>query len=226
MSATSTGTAVSATSTPTETAGSPTATPSPVCQLFVSPVFDTVPRGGEQSLVFETAPGAPITVTIRARYPTQATLFTFGNPKEGGANLTGTHVPRGYRYTFRAGSAGLTVLLFAIPRSTRDAHIGTVAVDVAASESCGLFKTVVTFEVRGTAKESNATALLSAHAVTLAVVLPRGNVLPASANTLLRRGVIRVVTRRHGATVQRVLLVTYHPRSRSAPPKVGTSHKR
>jgi len=100
-------------------------------------------------------------------------------------------------------------------------------VDVAAKESCGLFKTVVTFEVRGTAKGSGASTPLDGRAVTLAVVLPRGNVLPASANTLLRRGVIRVVTRQHGTTVQRVLLVTYHPHSRSAPQtKGGTSHKR
>ncbi len=221
--ATSTGTAVPATGTPTETAGSPTASPSPVCQLFVSPVFDTVPRGGEQSLVFETSPGAPLTVTIRARYPTQATLFAFGDPNGGGASLTGTHVPRGYRYTFRAGSAGLTVLLFAIPRNARQ---GTVAVDVAAKESCGLFKTVVTFEVRGAAQGSGASTPLDGRAVTLAVVLPRGNVLPTSASALLRRGVIRVVTRRHGATVQRVLLVTYHPRSRSAPQaKGGIAHR-
>ncbi len=221
--ATSTSTATSATGTPTETAGSPTASPSPVCQLFVLPVFATVPRGGAQALVFETAPGAPITATIRARYPTQATLFTLGDPRDGGTSLTGTHVSSGYRYTFRAGSTGLTVLLFAIPR---DARQGTVAVDVAAKESCGLFKTVVTFEVRGTAQGSGASTALDGRAQTLAVVLPRGNVLPASANTLLRRGVIRVVMRRHGTTVQRVLLVTYHPRSRPAPhTKGGPSHK-
>ena len=217
---TGTGTAIPATVTPTETAGSPT--PPPVCQLFVSPAFETVPRGGEQALVFETAPGAPLTVTIRARYPIHATLFTFGDPTNQGGELTGTPVSRGYRYTFRADQAGLTVLLFAIPR---DARGGTVAVDVAASESCGLFKTVVTFEVRGRVQGASTATPLDGRALTLAVVLPRGNVLPASTSALRRRGVIRVVMRRHGTTVQRVLLVTYHPRSR--PPywaKARTSH--
>jgi len=70
--------------------------------------------------------------------------------------------------------------------------------------------------------------------VTLAMDLPRGDTLPASAGRLARQGVVRVVTHMqghgHAARVTRTLLVIYHPRvthprgARSATHKVGTAH--
>lgn len=224
MPATATGTAV-LTPTGTSTAGSPTATPP--CLLYALPAFDTVPRGGGQALLVEAAPGAPVTLTVGARYPVTATLYTdssLSNPDGFGTEVTGTRVPAGYRYAFRVEASGLALLTFTIPRTARQ---GTVAVRVAAQEACGLFKTVTTFEVRG--RVSGATAgqatRFDGRAVTLAIALPHAADVPVSVGTLARRGVVRVTTRGRGAAARRVLLLTYHPRVRRAAPtmKAGTS---
>jgi len=216
--ATSTSTAVPATSTSTAapsmttTPGS-TGAPAPVCQFYVLPAFDTVPRGGEQALVFVAAPGSPITATIRAAYPVSATLYTDSSLDSSngfGATLTGKRVPAGYRYAFHVEASGFALLTFAIPRS---AHPGTVATRLAAREPCGLFRTSVTFEVRGLA-HGGTTGLTAGRVVALA--LPQGDTLPASAGRLARRGVVRVVTHTSGrgraARTTRTLLLTYRPR--------------
>jgi len=216
--ATSTSTAVPATATGT-------VVPAPVCQLFVLPAFNTVPRGGEQALVIVAAPGSPITATIRAGYPVSATLYTDSSldGSDGfGRVLTGARASGGYRYAFRVEASGLALLTFAIPHTART---GTVVTQVAAQESCGLFKTITTFQVRGTVR-GGGTARATGRAVTLAIALPRGDMLPASATKLARRGVLRVATHGRGATAQRVLLLTYHPYTRPTPVKAGAAHTR
>jgi len=121
-----------------------------VCQLFVLPAFDTVPRGGAQALLVDAASGSAITLTVRAKYPAQATLYTdssLGSSGGFGVILTGAHASGGgYRYAFRVAASGLALLTFAIPRAART---GTVTIQVAAQEPCGLFKTVTSFQVRG-----------------------------------------------------------------------------
>jgi len=215
--ATSTDTAVPATSTAVpSTTPSPGGVPAPVCQLYALPAFDTVPRGGEQALVFVAAPGSPITATIRAAYPVSATLYTDSNLDGSGSFgtiITGKRVPAGYRYAFHVEASGFALLTFAIPRS---AHPGTVATRLAAREPCGLFRTSVTFEVRGLVRGSGTAAWGARRVVTLALALPRRDTLPASAGRLVRHGVVRVVihTFGHGraARTTRTLLLTYHPR--------------
>ncbi len=227
--ATSTSTTVLATSTSTtgpatstSTAGPPTATststtgPATSCQLFVLPAFNTIPRGGEQALVIVAAPGSPITATIRAAYPVSARLYTDSSldGSDGfGVTLAGTRVSGGYRYTFPVEASGFALLTFAIPRG---AHQGTVATRVAAQEPCGLFRTSVTFEVRGIVTGDGTAVRAVGRTVTLAMALPRGDTLPVSAGPLARRGVVRVVTRTQGrgraVRVTRTLLLTYHPR--------------
>ena len=196
----------------------------PVCQLFALPAFDTVPRGGNQALLVDAAPGSAITLIMRAKYPASATLYTDSSlAGDGfGTTLKGKSVAGGYRYAFRVEASGLALLTFAIPH---DARPGTVVTQVAAQEPCGLFKTVMTFQVRGRVR-GGGTARDPGRAVTLAIALPRGDTLPASANKLARRGVLRVATRGHGATARRVLLLTYHPRSRPASVKAGAAHPR
>ena len=226
--ATSTSTAIPPAATATSTAVPPTATstptPLPVCQLFVLPAFDTVPRGGAQALLVDAASGSAITLTVRAKYPAQATLYTdssLGSSGGFGVILTGAHASGGgYRYAFRVAASGLALLTFAIPRAART---GTVTIQVAAQEPCGLFKTVTSFQVRGRVRGMGA-ARVTAGAVTLAIPLPRGDTPPANAAQLARRGVLRVTTQGHGATARRVLLLTYHPHTRPASVKAGAAH--
>jgi len=216
--ATATGTAA-VTPTGTSTPGSPT--PTPPCLLYALPAFDTVPRGGEQALLVEAAPGSPVTLTVGAGYPVTATLYTdssLSSPDGFGAEVAGVRVPGGYRYAFRVEASGLALLTFTIPRGARQ---GTVAVRAAAQEPCGLFRTVTTFQVRGRVSGASLgqATRLDGRAVTLTIALPRAGALPASAGKLARRGVVRVTTRGRGASARRVLLLTYHPRSRrTAPP--------
>jgi len=231
--ATSTRTAVLPTATSTRTAAPPTATSTPtaqpVCQLFALPVFDTVPRGGNQAFLVAAAPGSAITLTVRApypaNYPASATLYTDSSLAGDGFGrvLAGTRVSGGYRYTFRVEASGLALLTFEIPR---DARPGTVVTQVTAQEPCGQLKTVATFQVRGKEREKEA-ARARGSAVTLSIPLRRGDALPASANKLMWRGVLRVATHGRGAGAQRVLLLTYHPRSRPARAgATGAAHPR
>jgi len=227
--ATSTSTNVPATATETAVPATATATPStaggsgPVCQLFALPAFDTVPRGGDQALVFVAAPDSAITATIRADYPVSATLYTDSSldGSDGfGTTLTGKHVRAGYRYAFHVQASGFALLTFAIPRDAAAPH--TVATRVEAAEPCGLFQTSVTFEVRG----GGATALATGRAVTLAMTLPQGDMLPTSAGRLVHHGVVRVLTHKQGhgraARTTRTLLLTYHPRT--AHPHARVTH--
>ncbi len=225
--ATATSTALPATATstvpPSVTTTPSTAVPAPpVCQLFALPAFDTVPRGGAQALVIAAAPGSPITATIRAAYPPSATLYTDSSldSSDGfGATIAGTRVSGGYRYAFRVETSGFALLTFAIPR---DARPGTVATGVVAQEPCGLFRTSVTFEVRGTVTGDGTATQTAGRTVTLALMLPPGDKLPASTGRLVRHGVVRVVTHTQGrgraARTTRVLLLTYHLRARLITP--------
>jgi len=222
---TSTATAMPATATNTAVPPTSTSTPTalPVCQLFVLPAFDTVPRGGNQALLVDAAPDSAITLTVRANYPAQATLYTdssLGSSDGFGGVLTGARVSGGYRYAFRVEASGLALLTFAIPHTARQ---GTVVIQVAAQEPCGLFKTVTTFQVRGTVRGA---ARATGSAVTLAIPLPRGDTPPANASRLARRGLLRVTTQGHGATARRVLRITYHPHTRPASVKAGAAHTR
>jgi len=228
--ATSTSTAVPATATSTSTAVPATATstvvPAPVCQLFVLPAFDTVPRGGNQALLVDAAPNSALTLTVKAGYPTQASLYTdssLGSSDGFGTTLTGESVAGGYRYTFRVAASGLALLTFAIPPT---ALAGTVVIQVTAQEPCGVFKTVTTFQVRGTVTGAGMVARARGGAVTLAIPLPRGDTLPTNASRLARRGLLRVTTQGHGATARRVLRITYHPHTRPASVKAGAAHTR
>jgi len=185
------------------------------------------------------APGSPITATIRAAYPVSATLYTdssLDGSNGFGTTLTGKRVAGGYRYAFPVEASGFALLTFTIPRASRAPR--TVATRVAAHEPCGLFRTSVTFEVRGLVRGSGTAALTAERAVTLALALPRGDTLPASVGRLARRGVVRVVTHTQGhgraARTTRTLLLTYHPRAAHAAhpahphahvmPKGGTAH--
>jgi len=224
---TSTSTAVPPTAT--ATAGPPTATGTPtalpVCQLFALPAFDTVPRGGNQALLIDAAPDSAITLTVRADYPANATLYTdssLGSSGGFGSVLTGAHASGGgYRYTFRVEASGLALLTFAIPHNARQ---GTVVTQVAAQEPCGLFKTLATFQVRGIVRGA---ARAIGSAVTLAIPLPRGGTPPANAGQLARRGLLRVTTQGRGATARRVLRITYHPHTRPAhAATAGAAHTR
>jgi len=141
----------------------------------------------------------------------------------------------GYRYAFHVEKSGFALLTFAIPRDT---HSGTVATSVAAQEPCGLFQTIVTFEVHGSVRGGDAATRNTARAVTLKMTLPRGDTLPASAGRLMRHGVVRVLTHTQGhgrgARTTRTLLLTYHPRTarpaarvtHAAAHKAGTAHAR
>jgi len=196
-----------------------------VCQLFALPAFDTVPRGGNQALLVDAAPGSAITLTVRATYPAQATLYTDSSlAGDGfGRDLTGTRVSGGYRYAFHVEASGLALLTFAIPG---DARPGTVVTQVAAQEPCGLFKTIMTFQVRGRVRSVSAPRATGG-AVTLAITLPRGDASPTNAGKLARRGLLRVTTQGHGATARRVLRITYYPHPRPARPvTVGAAHPR
>ncbi len=221
---TSTSTAVPATAT--NTAVPPTNTPTalPVCQLFVLPAFDTVPRGGNQALLLDAAPDSAITLTVRAKYPASATLYTdssLGASTGFGVTLTGKRVVGGYRYSFRVAASGLALLTFAIPH---DARTGTGIVQIAAQEPCGLFKTFTTFQVHGTVRGA---ARATPGAVTLAIPLPRGDTPPANAGALARRGLLRVTTQGHGTKARRVLHITYHAHARPASAiKAGATHTR
>jgi len=232
---TSTSTAVppTATAVPPTVTGTvvpPTATSNPtalpVCQLVVLPAFDTVPRGGNQALLLDAAPDSAITLTVRAKYPASATLYTdssLGASDGFGVTLRGAHASGdGYRYTFRVAASGLALLTFAIPH---DARQGTVIVQIAAQEPCGVFKTVTTFQVHGTVR--GAPRAPRGGAVTLAIVLPRGDTPPANAGALARRGVLRVTTQGQGARARRVLHITYHAHARPAPTvKTGATRGR
>ena len=225
---TMTSTAVPPTST--STTGPPTATSTPtappVCQLFALPAFATVPRGGEQALLVDAAPNSAMTLTIKAGYPAQATLYTdssLGSSDGFGVTLTGARASGGYRYTFHVEASGLALLTFAIPRAAR---MGTVVTQVMAQEPCGLFKTVTTFQVRGRVTGAGAATRSAGRTVTLAITLPHGAALPANAAQLARRGVLRVTTQGRGATARRVLRITYHPHPRPAPVKAGAAHPR
>ena len=227
---TSTATAMPATATNTAVPPTSTSTPTalPVCQLFVLPAFDTVPRGGNQALLVDAAPDSAITLTVRANYPAQATLYTdssLGSSDGFGGVLTGARVSGGYRYAFRVEASGLALLTFAIPHTARQ---GTVVIQVAAQEPCGLFQTVTTFQVRGRVTGAGASApRATAGAVTLAIPLPRGDAPPANAGQLARRGLLQVTTRGRGASAQRVLHVTYHAHARPAStPTAGAAHTR
>jgi len=223
---TSTSTAVPATAT--NTAITPTSTPIalPVCQLFVLPAFDTVPRGGNQALLLDAAPNSAITLTVQAKYPASATLYTdssLGASDGFGVTLRGAHASGGgYRYAFHVAASGLALLTFAIPH---DARTGTVTLQIAAQEPCGLFKTVTTFQVHGTVR--GAARATRGGVVTLAIPLPRGDTPPANAGALVRRGLLRVTTQGHGATARRVLRITYHAHARPAAAiKAGATHTR
>jgi len=220
--ATATGTAVPPTNTTVPPTSTSTPTASPVCQLFALPAFDTVPRGGNQALLIDAAPDSAITLTVGATYPAGATLYTDSSLAGDGFGVTlrGTSAADGYRYTFRVAASGLALLTFAIPH---DARPGTVVTQVTAQEPCGVFKTVMTFQVRGRVQGA---MWATGDAVTLAIPLPRGDTPPANANKLARRGVLRVTTRGYGATARHVLLLTYHPRSRPASVKAGATHTR
>jgi len=209
---TSTSTVVPPTATSTSTVAPPTATSTPtampVCQLFVLPAFDTVPRGGHQAVLVDAAPNSALTLIVRAKYPAGATLYTdssLGASDGFGATLTGKSVAGGYRYTFPVAASGLALLTFAIPPNARP---GTVSMQVTAQEPCGLFKTITTFQVRGIVRGA---ASARGDAVTLAIALPRGGTAPANAGALARRGLLRVTTQGRGATARRVLRITYHP---------------
>jgi len=223
---TATSTAVLPTSTSTAVPPTSTSMPTapPVCQLFALPAFDTVPRGGNQALLIDAAPGSAITLTVRAKYPASATLYTDSSlaGDSFGRDLRGARVSGGYRYAFRVAASGLALLTFAIPH---DARQGTVIIQAAAQEPCGLFKTVTTFQVRGTVRGGGA-ARAPGRAVTLAIPLPRGDTPPANTSQLARRGILRVMTRGHGATARRILLLTYHPRSAPASVKASATHPR
>ncbi len=219
MPPTATSTVVPSTATSTSTAVPPTATSTPtvppVCQLFTLPAFDTVPRGGRQVLLVDAAPGSAITLTVRAGYPAQATLYTdssLGSSDGFGTPLRGARVSGGYRYVFHVQASGLALLTFAIPRAART---GTVMTQVTAQEPCGLFKTIMTFQVRGQACGANAPHA-TAGPVTLAITLPRGDAPPANTGALTRHGLLRVTTQGRGTTARRVLRITYHPRTRPA----------
>ncbi len=231
-----TNTAVPPTSTPTalpatatNTAVPPTSTPTslPVCQLFVLPAFDTVPRGGNQALLLDAAPDAAITLTVRAKYPAQATLYTdssLGSSDGFGVTLTGKRVVGGYRYSFRVAASGLALLTFAIPH---DARQGTVTLQIAAQEPCGLFQTLTTFQVHGMVRGGRAAAGATRGTVTLAIPLPRGDTPPANARQLARRGLLHVTTQGHGTKARRVLRITYHAHAHPASAvKAGTGRPR
>ncbi len=233
---TMTNTAVPPTSTPTalpatatNTAVPPTSTPTslPVCQLFVLPAFDTVPRGGNQALLLDAAPDAAITLTVRAKYPAQATLYTdssLGSSDGFGVTLTGKRVVGGYRYSFRVAASGLALLTFAIPH---DARQGTVTLQIAAQEPCGLFQTLTTFQVHGMVRGGRAAAGATRGTVTLAIPLPRGDTPPANARQLARRGLLHVTTQGHGTKARRVLRITYHAHAHPASAvKAGTGRPR
>ncbi|MCA1597732.1 MAG: LamG domain-containing protein, partial [Chloroflexi bacterium] len=224
---TATSTAVPATATSTAVPPTNTPTALPVCQLFVLPAFDTVPRGGNQALLLDAAPDAAITLTVRAKYPAQATLYTdssLGSSDGFGVTLTGKIVAPGYRYAFHTGASGLALLTFAIPH---DARQGTVTLQIAAQEPCGLFQTLTTFQVHGAVRGGRAAAGATRGTVTLAIPLPRGDTPPANAGALARRGILRVTTQGHGTKARRVLRITYHPHARpAAAVKAGASHTR
>ena len=216
------------TATATNTAMPPTTTstptPRPVCLLVALPAFDTVPRGGNQALLIDAAPNSALTLTVWAKYPASATLYTdssLGSSNGFGATLKGKSVAAGYRYSFRVAASGLALLTFAIPH---DARQGTVIIQVAAREPCGLFKTATTFQVHGTVR--GAARATRGGAVTLAIALPRGDAPPANAGALARRGLLRVTTQGHGATARRVLRITYHPHARPAPVKASPPRSR
>jgi len=169
----------------------------------VTPVFDTVARGGGQALLLDAPPGSPVTLTVAAPYPAAAILFddsSLGSPDGFGTPLRGTRVAGSYRYTLPVGASGLALLAFAIPDTARQ---GTVATRVTAQESCGQFKTVVTFEVRGTVRAS-------VGAAPLRIALPQGATLPRSIDRLVRHGLARGVTQGRGAGAPRVLVLTDH----------------
>ncbi len=220
---TATGISTAVPATATSAAVPPTATSAPtvppVCQLFALPAFDTVPRGGHQAVLVDAAPGSAITLTVRAGYPAQATLYTdssLGSSDGFGATLTGTRISGGYRYAFHVETSGLALLTFAIPRAART---GTVMTQVTAQEPCGLFKTIMTFQVRGQAHGQARGARRSRAAagpVTLAITLPRGDAPPANTGALTRHGLLRVTTQGQGTTARRVLRITYHTHTRPA----------
>jgi beta-glucanase (GH16 family) len=225
--ATATGTAVPPTSTSTVVPPTATSTSTalPVCQLFALPAFDTVPRGGNQALLVDAAPGSAITLTVRATYPAQATLYTDSSlAGDGfGIDLTGTRVSGGYRYAFNVETSGLALLTFAIPW---DARPGTVVTQVAAQEPCGLFKTIMTFQVRGQARGAPGSRA-AAGPVTLAITLPRGDAPPANTGALTQHGLLRVTTQGQGTTARRVLRITYHTHTRPAgTATAGAAHTR
>ena len=173
----------------------------------------------------DAAPDSAMTLTVRANYPASATLYTDSSlAGDGfGTDLTGTPVSGGYRYAFRVEASGLALLTFAIPHAART---GTVVTQVAAQEPCGLFKTVTTFQVRGRVTGVGAATRSAGRTVTLVITLPHGAALPANTGQLARHGVLRVTTQGQGATAQRVLRITYHPRSRPTSVTAGAAHPR
>ena len=209
--ATGTATATGTTATPTRVSTVAPPTSTALCQLGVLPIFNRVARGGDQVVLFDSAPGASLTATIstRAGYPRTATLYT--TDADDGVDLAGTPVARGYRYSFTADSSGLAVLVFGIPRV---APLGVVPVRVSAQEPCGTFRTTATFQVttQGTddALAGGANVARRGAGVTLRVTLPGTDKLPAVARR--RAGAIQVSTVTRGGVATRSLVVTYYER--------------
>jgi len=211
--ATAVATGTSATPTQVSTVAPTTPTGTAPCQLIVLPIFSQVARGGDQVVLFDAAPGSLLTATVstRAGYPRVATLYT--TDADDGVDLAGTPVARGYRYSFKADSSGIALLVFGIPPA---APLGTVPVRVSAHEPCGTVPTTATFQVTTQGTKDALTASASARVaqnganVTLRVTVPRTYKLPAVARR--HAGAVQVNTVTRGGVVTRSLVMTYHKR--------------
>jgi len=189
-----------------------TATPTPVCELYVLPAFTRVPRGSGQAILFTAAPGSPIMATVmtRSTYPTKAILYT--TDTDNGIGLTGhlTANGTGYRYTFTADSRGFALLTFTVPRK---APGGTVTVRVTAQEPCGTFRTAASFQVvrygHGNATSAPISGARHSQVVALRIVLPQGYRVPTARG--MRRGLTRstIKTTKDKRSVTRTMIFTY-----------------
>jgi len=213
--ATTVATGTSATPTQVSTVAPTPPTGIAPCQLIVLPIFNQVARGGDQVVLFEAAPGSPLTATVstRAGYPRVATLYT--TDADDGVDLAGTSVARGYRYSFKADSSGIALLVFGIPPA---APLGTVPVRVSAREPCGTFRTTATFQVTTQGTKDALTAGASARVarnganVTLRVTVPAPGTYKLPTVARRHAGAVQVNTVTRGGVVTRSLVMTYHKR--------------
>ncbi len=189
-----------------------TATPTPVCELYVLPAFTSVPQGSGQAILFTAAPGSPITATVmtRSTYPTKATLYTTDTDNRidlaGHLTANGT----GYRYAFAADSRGFALLIFNVPRK---APARTVTVRVTAQEPCGTFRTAASFQVvrygHGNANSALISGARRGQVVALRIVLPQGYSVPTARGMRRGRARLTIKTTTYKRSVTRTMIFTY-----------------